>query len=332
MCNSNHLHHTVTYISCFIRLGNTNGQFSLSSINQLQLASPLQFNTLQLYSLTISCRDNSSSPKLDSSNIKINVVNTILEQIVFLNTPYTAVVADTSPVGITVLTVSATDPDSNSSDHLRFSLDNSAEVPFLIESVTGEIQSTRSLLPFSMQTLTLEIRVVDELVPTRIQFELAYVTINRTINSPPVFQSDSYFLNISELASPFTRLSTLSCSDNENDTVEYSIESGNLNDSFILAVTSGILAVKSALDFESINLYVLTVSCLDNGIPPQSATARIIISVDPENEFTPTFSQTVYGPILLSEDVLPGVEVTTVTAGDPDSDEDGDVSYTLIDG
>ena len=321
-----------SYLFCFIRVGNTDGQFNLSSNNHLQLALPLQFNTLRLYSLTVSCRDNSSSPKLDSSNIKINIVNTILEQIVFLNTPYAIVVADTSPVGHTVLVVSATDPDSNSSDHLRFSLDNLAEVPFLIDSVSGEIQTTKSLLTFSLQTLTLEIRVVDELMPTRIQFEVAYVTINRTINSPPVFQSDSYFLNISELASPSTHLSILSCSDNENDTLEYSIESGNSNDSFILTALSGILAVKNVLDFESLNLYVLTVSCLDNGIPPQSATARVIISVDPENEFTPVFSQTVYGPISLNEDVLPGVEVTTVTAVDPDSDEDGEVSYIIIDG
>lgn len=304
----------------------------MSSSNQLQLASPLQLNTQRLYSLTISCKDNSSSPKLDSSNIKINVVNTILEQIVFLNTPYAVVVADTSPVGYIVLAVSATDPDSNSSDHLRYSLDNLAEVPFLIDSVSGEIQTTESLLPFSLETLTLEIRVVDESMPTRIQFEVAYVTINRTINSPPIFQLDSYFVNISELAPPSTLISTLSCSDNENDTVEYSIESGNFNDSFILAPLSGVLAVKSVLDFESMNMYVLTVSCLDDGIAPQSATARVIISVDPENEFTPVFSLTVYGPIFLNEDVLPGVDVVTVTAVDSDSDEDGEVSYTIIEG
>ena len=304
----------------------------MSPSNQLQLNSPLDFSSVSLYSLSISCRDSSLSPKQDSSRIVINVVNTISEAITFLNTPYSSVIPDTSPVGSIVLSISAIDPDSDSSDHLRFSLVNEAEVPFIIESLSGEIRTVQSLLPYSDQVLVLQIKATDNNNPTRIKFEVASITINRTSNSAPDFERDNYFLNVSELAIPSTILSVLFCYDNDSDTVEYSIQSGNINDSFVLTALTGSLAVKSPLNYESTESYSLTISCVDNGSPPLSTTARVLISVDPENEFTPTFTSNVYGPISLSEDALPGVDVTTVTAVDSDADADGLVSYRITEG
>ena len=313
-------------------LGDPTGQFRLSPNNQLELNRSLDFISTPLYSLTISCSDSSISPRQDVSSIRINVVNTISGLITFLNTPYSSVVPDTSPLGSTILSVSATDPDSDSNAHLLYSLVNGAEVPFIIESISGDILTAQSLLPYSNQVITLQLKVEDTNNPTRMQFELATVTVNRTSNSAPVFQRDNYFLNVSELAIPSTILSLLLCNDNNSDPVEYSILSGNTNDSFVLAALTGSLAVKSSLDFETTTSYSLTVSCLDNGSPPLSATARVLVSVDPENEFTPTFTDNVYGPISLSEDALPGVYVTTVTAVDLDVDADGDVSYRITEG
>ena len=315
-----------------LTLGNPTGHFTLSPSNQLLLNSSLDFSSASFFSLSISCSDSSVSPRQDHSSIRMSVLNTISEAITFLNTPYSSVVPDTSPVGSAILFVSATDPDSDSSGHLRFSLLNGAEVPFIIESISGDILTAQSLLAYSGQEILLQIQVQDSSNPARVQFEVASITVNRSSNSAPVFQRDNYFLNVSELADPSTLLSVLLCYDNNSDAVQYSIQSGNSNDSFVLTALTGSLAVKSPLDFESTTSYSLTVSCLDNGSPPLSGTARVLISVHPENEFPPTFSSSLYGPISLSEDALPGVYVTTVTAADFDADADGHVSYRITEG
>lgn len=67
----------------------------------------------------------------------------------------------------------------------------------------------------------------------------------------------------------------------------------------------------------------------DQGVPPQSATASVIITVQDINDNDPVFEPKIYESVV-AEDDPPGTPVATVTA--TDADEDGRLHYELTNG
>ena len=312
-------------------LGNLEGSFALTRDGKLLVNKPFNLTTNSLYTLTITCRENATDPKRDTSTVVVSVIRSS-EELQFLDTPYSISIADTAPVESTVLSVSALDPESATSDHLQFSIFSLEQVPFVVNSNSGNVLTAKPLLSYSGQSFTFQVQVTDSNMPTRTKFEPVSIFINRTSNLAPAFQRDNFFLNASELSSPSTQLAILNCSDGDNDLIRYTIEDGNENGTFAISEQTGRLVVGRSLDFESRDSYSLTVSCQDNGVPPLSATAAVHISVTAENEFTPLFPSGGYPPVSLNEDVLPGAELLAVKAVDADSGSDGAVSYQIIEG
>ena len=82
----------------------------------------------------------------------------------------------------------------------------------------------------------------------------------------------------------------------------------------ILDPASGIISLSgSALDHESIEHYILTVSASDSGNPVLTATATVYVNVKDINDNPPSFPHSEYN-VVLPENNLPGVKVTQIKA------------------
>ncbi|KAG5887443.1 hypothetical protein JTB14_003294 [Gonioctena quinquepunctata] len=92
---------------------------------------------------------------------------------------------------------------------------------------------------------------------------------------------------------------------------------------------SGWIYTTKDLDREHQPKFMFQVIAADQGVPPQSASASIVITVQDVNDNDPVFEPKIYESVI-AEDDTPGTPVATVTAVDPD--EDSRLHYEITNG
>ena len=99
---------------------------------------------------------------------------------------------------------------------------------------------------------------------------------------------------------------------------------------FAIDEATGEITVSGTIDFELQSLVRFTVEATDMGSPALTGSAEVSISVRDLNDNLPEFNQTMYGVSVL-ETVPVGTVVLTTVASDADSNQNGEVMYTLQD-
>lgn len=82
------------------------------------------------------------------------------------------------------------------------------------------------------------------------------------------------------------------------------------------------------LDREDCDSYQMTISCSDQGLPPQTTAAQLKVRVLDENDNTPTFARQRY-EVTIEENRDPGLSVVQVSATDRDTGLNGEIVYSL---
>lgn len=86
--------------------------------------------------------------------------------------------------------------------------------------------------------------------------------------------------------------------------------------------------ISQPLDREEREVYVLTVSATDNGIPQMSDTTDVEIVIVDVNDNKPVFTKATYHGSV-SEDAIPGTSILEILATDKDQDLNGRIVYTF---
>ncbi|XP_012262137.2 cadherin-23 isoform X2 [Athalia rosae] len=262
---------------------------------------------------------------------------------------YTAVVPENAPPGISVVNITAVDPDEGRGGIIHFEIIDEGEANglFKINHTTGEIYSAGELTgkgrtePYNMRVraqdggkpvlfsdvaLILYIGdvVSNDGVPLFIRptlDEIAHVAENSTIGSL-VFQvvaSDPDDPNLP----------------NGKITFKF-LEDGNFgNDASSFSVNSdtGLITTKKLLDRETKDSYTLILVAQDLGDPPQQATRVLQVIVDDIDDHKPHFKRGLDSPpVELStyEEVPIGTEIGIVEAIDEDIGENGMIDYVIV--
>lgn len=179
----------------------------------------------------------------------------------------------------------------------------------------------------------LTLKAVDAGTPPRVYYKNVHVRLADLNDHAPVFDREVYELQVNESAPAGTLLTRLKVSDADtgrNSKVRLNIVAGNEAGHFVVNPTSGALSVARPLDAERKTSYTLTVSALDQasaGMRRQSS-AKIRISVLDVNDNDPFFLED-ERVVLFDENQPPGASVALVRASDPDSGENGHLSYSL---
>ena len=180
--------------------------------------------------------------------------------------------------------VAATDADS---DTLTYSLDTTSAASFDISSTTGQLQ-TKAALDFedkSSYTVTVSVRdskdsngdadeVTDDTITVTIQVA--------NLNEAPVFPtSETGMRSVYENTGAGMNIGVpIAATDDDNDTLTYSLDDGIDADSFSIDASSGQLLTKAALDYETgANRYTVTVTATD----PAGAADTITVTITVNN-------------------------------------------------
>ncbi len=220
--------------------------------------------------------------------------------------------------GATVFSSVGSDTDG---DNLTFTIDNgNDDGVFAIEASTGKITiSDNSSIDFeTTESYTLTVSVTDGTANANADF-----TVNvSNVNESPTLDNES--ATVSEDATVGTSVVTMSGSDEDGNTLTYSISDGNTSGVFEIDEDTGEVTVadNSSLDFENTDSYTLTIDVTD-GVETTSAT--LTIEVTDVNE-SPSL---VDDSASIVENSANGTSVATLTGSDP---ENGTLTYSITSG
>ena len=291
--------------------GNTGGAFSInSSTGEITVNTVLDFEALASYALVVEVEDNQTLT--DQATITITVTD-VEPMISNQNLAVDENASNGESVGTAAL-----DPGDQNSVTYEIT-DGNFEGAFAINNSTGEITvDNTGVIDFEQQTsFDLTVEVTDD---GGITVDTAIVTVDINDVSPSI--SNQTF-SVAENASNGTTIDTVSLDFGDENSINFSIDGGNIGNAFSIDSFSGEITINdtSAIDFEASPTFALTVSVIDDTGNSSSATVTINVSDVEPAILDQSFS--------VAENASNGTTVGTVAL---DTGDDNSVGYSISGG
>lgn len=142
-------------------------------------------------------------------------------------------------------------------------------------------------------------------------------------------QSPKYYFKIREEQPIGTILTTLQATDNDSSIAEFKLETPN--EFFEIEPLTGVVKIKSRIDYEQIKSVVFGAIVTDTGVPQLSSKADISVEIQNINDNEPTFNtSTPEYNLAIAENTPAGSLVGRVSAHDADLDQYGEIEYEIV--
>eukprot|EP00076_Gallus_gallus_P045174 XP_025010712.1 protocadherin gamma-A10-like [Gallus gallus] len=302
---------------------------------ELVLAKALDREEAAFHELLLRASDGGDPARTGTARIRVAVLDANDNAPAFSQAVYTVRVPEDVPVGSTLLTITATDPDDGTNADVKYSVKVATEMAskhFNLVAETGAIKVARNLDFEEEDSYEFEVQARDagEL------FDTAKVSISVTdVNdNAPEISVRSALSEISEDAAPGTVVALLHVQDRDsgaNGEVRCSLGEGvpfrleRALDDYYSVVTA------RELDRERASEYNVTVRAADGGSPALRSGAVLALRVLDVNDNAPVFAEARYSA-RLPENNAEGALVLTVRAWDADWGQNARVRYRLREG
>ncbi|XP_054483118.1 cadherin-7-like [Anoplopoma fimbria] len=297
------------------------------------------------YTLRAQARDqNTNLPVEPESQFVIKVQDINDNEPRFLDGPYTARVAERSPVGTSVVTVMATDADDptyGNSARLVYSIQQ-GQPYFSVEPKTGVV---RTALPDMDREMRDRYLLVIQAKDMKGQMGGLSGTTSVTVmltdvnDNPPRFPRKSYQFRVPEsvlVSTVVAKIKALDLDVGPNAEMDYRILDGDGLGTFRIIsdpnTQEGLVTLHKTLDFETKSSFTLCIEASNRyvdtrflSMSPFSDVVTIRLLVENMDE-PPVFSSV--GSMLISEAAAVGTDVGSVSAHDPDTTS-SPVTYSI---
>ncbi|XP_066552590.1 protocadherin Fat 4 isoform X2 [Amia ocellicauda] len=298
----------------------------------LSLNQPLDFETVQQYTLTVEARDG-GSPQLQSTcSVIVQVLDVNDNAPQFSKGEYSIAVFENLPSGAAVLTVNVIDRDQDGFSNGHFILNSNT---FNINKLgTVALNSNASLDWEQTSNYVLMVEAVDTETNGLSATAVVNITILDINDNNPQFKTLPQNISIPEgdytpdSPGEITRIVATDSDAGENGHVTLSILSADPNALFHFR-EDGTLIATGHLDRESKDLYELVIVASDNGIPQRTNITDIKISITDINDNAPEFSKSSYSGSVLVPTATEGDVVLVLAALDPDIGNNSLITYSF---
>ncbi|XP_037996074.1 protocadherin-15 isoform X4 [Motacilla alba alba] len=254
---------------------------------------------------------------------------------------YRGMVAPDAVKGTVITTVSAEDrdPPGTPASRVRYKVDvvqfpYSASI-FDVEENSGRVVTRVNLNEEPSTVFKLVVIAYDDGDPVKFNTTTVEIAVLQPSVIPRFTQDEYRPPPVSESAPKGTVVTVVTAAA-LNQTVVYSIVSGNEDDVFAINNRTGVISVKKPLDYESVQSYELRVQAdslqvvrSNLRVPSKSNTAKVFVEVKDENDHAPVFTKKMYiGGV--SEDARMFSSVLKVKANDKDTGNYSAMQYRLI--
>eukprot|EP00063_Salmo_salar_P018777 XP_013993612.1 PREDICTED: protocadherin alpha-8-like [Salmo salar] len=302
---------------------------------ELVLQKALDREKQAVIKLVLIAVDGGKPPRSGTLEIIINVIDVNDNSPIFTKSLYKVQVLENVTFGTLVLIINATDIDEAANGEIEYSFIGNREMDlhrlFAVNQHTGEITIKGGLDHEENPAFEIRVQAKDKGNPPRSAHSKVLIEILDINDNTPEIEITSLTTAVKEDAEKGTAVASLSIGDKDGS------KNGLIN-AFIIGdfpfkLQSSYknyysLVVDGPLDRESASLHNVTIKAIDEGTPPLSSTSVITVHISDVNDNAPLFPQ----PILnfyIEENSPVGVRVGSVTANDPDINENSQLTYTL---
>ena len=289
------------------------------------------FEVQQLYEVLIMASDG-GNPALQSQTpgklrVHITSVNEFTPK--FTKSVYDVSVAENAPVGQSVTQISATDEDRGPDGEVLYELvGDSNSLGFTINQLTGVLSVSGKLDSEQASTITLRV-IAKNLFQARVTPNTSdYATIVVTVmdaNDAPRFLQSLYDSRASEGVNTGWIIANVTAVDDDDAKLQsgasltYGILAGNDGATFAIDSATGVIRTAAKLDREKEARYQLTVTATDQGLPPMSGNATVLVIIEDVNDNAP-YLVPMDCSGFVTENKPAGTSVITLVAQDSDLD------------
>ena len=295
---------------------------------QINSKTVFDYEVKELYELSIVARDK-ALPPLESQPMA-----TVLVQVTSVNeyTPkfnkslFQASVAENAPLGQSVTQIYATDQDKGPDGEVVYLLvGESNSHGFSIDRYTGVLSVSGGLDSEQFGIVTLRVLAKNALQTSATPDTSDLATIIVTVtdaNDAPRFLKSVYHASVKEEQTPGQPVTNVTAVDDDfvnqpiEARIEYRILAGNTGDAFTIDLITGRIRTAKRLDRETVPQYRLTVTATDQGLPPMSGNATVIVNLDDVNDNAPRLPVNFTG--MVKENKPAGTTVVTLQPEDRD--------------
>ncbi|XP_065590494.1 protocadherin gamma-A2-like isoform X4 [Cyrtonyx montezumae] len=302
---------------------------------ELVLTKALDREEAAFHELLLTASDGGEPARTGTARIRVVVLDANDNAPAFSQSVYTVRVPEDVPVGSTLLSVTATDPDDGIYGEVTYSLKVATEIAlevFHLELETGAIKLVKNLDFEEGELYELEVQTRDGggLSDTA-KVSISVTDVN---DNAPEISVRSALSEISEDAAPGTVVALVHVQDRDsggNGEVRCSLGEGvpfrleRALDDYYSVVTA------RELDREQASEYNVTVRAADGGSPALRSSAVLALRVLDVNDNAPVFAEARYSA-RLPENNAEGALVLTVRASDADWGQNARVRYRLREG
>uniref|UniRef100_A0A8I6GFB7 FAT atypical cadherin 1 n=1 Tax=Rattus norvegicus TaxID=10116 RepID=A0A8I6GFB7_RAT len=288
----------------------------------VKIIQPLDREVQRVHYLKIEARDQATEEPWLSSTVLLKVslddVNDNPPR--FIPPSYSVKVREDLPEGTIIMWLEAHDPDVGQSSQVRYSLLDHGEGHFDVDKLSGAVRIVQQLDFEKKQLYNLTVRAKDKGKPASLSstgyVEVEVVDVNENLHAP-VFSSFVEKGTVKEDVPMGSSVMTVSAHDEDtgrDGEIRYSIRDG-----------SGVGVFR--IDEET-----------DNGVPPRSTIARVIVKILDENDNRPQFLQKFYKIRLPEREKADGDRsakrepLYRVIAADKDEGPNAELSYSIEEG
>uniref|UniRef100_A0A8C9V1N7 Protocadherin related 15 n=1 Tax=Scleropages formosus TaxID=113540 RepID=A0A8C9V1N7_SCLFO len=285
--------------------------FSVNPVTgQLSVLQVLDFENISAsgaaYTFVVEAVDSGGKmpPGLATVIVKITDMNDYPP--IFRQTVYQGMVAPNAEKGTVITTVIADDqdPPGTSASRIRYRVDlehspYSGSI-FDVEEESGRVVTKVNLNEQPNTVFLLYVTAYDDGEPVKTNRTLVEITVLQPSIIPIFTQEEYRFPPVSEKA-PIGKEIGVIIAAAINQTIVYSIVSGNEGADFRINNRSGVIYTAKQLDYESVTSYVLRVQAdsltlvMSNlRVPSKTNTARVFIDIQDENDHPPVFTKDIY--------------------------------------
>lgn len=317
-------------LSYTILQGNDNGLFAIDSSTGEIFANIDIANMDQTVVLGVEVTDNGTTPMSSTANVTINItgsgkVTEVNQAPVIVDQSFST----TAPLSINKLIGQVVASDANSDQALSYSIISGNDSGlFAINSVSGEIYANADFTTYTDQAIVLGIKVTDNATsPLSAQANVTINLIGAIVENLAPTISDQVF----DAQAPLTStdlIGQVAASDpNTDQTLSYSILSGNETGLFYINTITGEIFTKTDIQTSTDKTFVLTVEVKDNAATSLSAQANMTINIAAVPNHPPVISDQTFE--IKKNDQI-GDVIGQVTASDPDAGQN--LTYSITSG
>ncbi|ALC39766.1 ft [Drosophila busckii] len=270
--------------------------FSINaSSGAIYAAASFDYEQRRVYNLQLRARNpDSTMESFAALQVQVLGVNEFYPQ--FVQPVFHFDVSESSAPGTAVGSVQATDKDSGADGEIYYLLVGASnDKGFGIDAHSGQLRVVRSLDRETQNRVALMVLAKNYGSIRGNDTDEAQVIISiQDGNDAPEFVQRLYFASITEDAAVGTLVTQVRAVDKDvrvqNNQFSYSIINGNLAQRFKIDAQSGEIITAAALDREQMSHYELTIGAIDTGLPPQTGSCQVRISIEDINDNAPAFA------------------------------------------